>query len=192
MDNKDGIIVVLNNMQGAKVLKKIITDAGYNLLDTCGSGSEVLRSVRRLEPLLVIINYDLPDTTGLEIAEIINEDNLCSVLVLVTQSQKQYFDKYRDVLDVSYLIKPFKKINFLNTVEILVKNRKKIKQLEYEVNSLKKRYEARKIVEKAKTFLMANEGMTEEEAHRFIQKRSMDTGTPITSVASEITKEYIE
>jgi response regulator NasT len=190
MSYNEGIILTVGNEEGAKILKKALSSSGYGILEVCKNGSETLRTVRRLNPELVIINYDLPDTTGVEVGRIIAEDNLCSVLVLVSQSQKVYVDKFKGELDMASLVKPFKKMMLVNTVDILIKNRRKVRKLEYEIENLRIKMEIRKIVDKAKGLLILLENVTEEEAHRAIQKMSMDTGTPIKKIAEEIIDKY--
>ena len=44
----------------------------------------------------------------------------------------------------------------------------------------------RKLVEEAKAVLMARGGMEEAEAHRFLQKQSMDRGMPLEEVARRV------
>ena len=43
--------------------------------------------------------------------------------------------------------------------------------------------EERELVERAKAVLMGRHGMTEEQAHRFLQKQSMDNGVRLTDTA---------
>lgn len=59
-------------------------------------------------------------------------------------------------------------------------------QLIEEVTRLKETLETRKLIEKAKGILMKHRGMSEEEAYRFLQKRSMDTGKSMKELASAI------
>jgi signal transduction protein with GAF and PtsI domain len=59
-----------------------------------------------------------------------------------------------------------------------------------EVTKTKEELETRKLVERAKGILMKNKGMSEEEAHRFLQKKSMDTQKPIKEIASAIIIAY--
>ena len=44
----------------------------------------------------------------------------------------------------------------------------------------------RKVLEEAKALLMERNGMTEEEAHRYIQKCSMDSGTNLVETAEMV------
>ena len=46
--------------------------------------------------------------------------------------------------------------------------------------------EEKQIINNAKAYLMENHAMTEEAAHRFIQKRSMDTGAKFIDTARQI------
>ena len=44
-------------------------------------------------------------------------------------------------------------------------------------------------MEEAKAVLMARDGMTEEQAHRFLQKRSMDNGARLVDTARQVLEE---
>ena len=67
---------------------------------------------------------------------------------------------------------------------IVIKNRCK---LEYSLNYLVCRgEEEKKILWEAKAVLMERNHMTEEEAHRYIQKCSMDSGTSLTETAQMV------
>ena len=46
--------------------------------------------------------------------------------------------------------------------------------------------EDQKVIQKAKELLMGRNGFSEEEAHRYIQKRSMDNGTELVEVSQMI------
>ncbi|MEM3063218.1 MAG: GAF and ANTAR domain-containing protein [Nitrososphaerota archaeon] len=59
-------------------------------------------------------------------------------------------------------------------------------QLIEEVTKLKETLETRKLIERAKGILMKQRGMSEEEAYRFLQKKSMDTGKSMKEIASAI------
>jgi len=43
--------------------------------------------------------------------------------------------------------------------------------------------EEKKLIEEAKSLLMERNGMTEEEAHHYLQKTSMDSGTNMVETA---------
>ena len=45
------------------------------------------------------------------------------------------------------------------------------------------------MVEQAKAVLMASRGISEEEAHRYLQKRSMDSGSRLLDTARRVLSE---
>ncbi|HON72674.1 MAG TPA: GAF and ANTAR domain-containing protein [bacterium] len=63
-------------------------------------------------------------------------------------------------------------------------------QLIEEVTKTREALETRKLIDRAKGFLMKSKGMSEDEAYRFLQKRSMDTGKPMKEIASAICLVY--
>ena len=51
------------------------------------------------------------------------------------------------------------------------------------IAAFRRSQEERDLVERAKAVLMDRRGMTEEQAHRFLQKQSMDNGARLTDTA---------
>ena len=80
---------------------------------------------------------------------------------------------------------PIKAYDLMNTLQMMLQNmdrrRRKRKKT---IKSRTPEQEA--LIRKAKELLMARNNMTEEEAHRYIQKRSMDNGTGLTETAQMI------
>ena len=88
----------------------------------------------------------------------------------------------RDIVCVSM---PLKVHDLMNTLEMMCMNqtrrRKKLRA------KPKQRSEAeKKVLWEAKSILMERNHMTEEEAHRYIQKCSMDSGTSLTETAEMV------
>ena len=80
---------------------------------------------------------------------------------------------------------PIKVYDLMNTIEMMLtdidrRRRKRKKQLK---NRDPKQKET---VRKAKELLMARNNMTEEEAHRYLQKSSMDSGTNMVETAEMV------
>ena len=71
-------------------------------------------------------------------------------------------------------------------VEIAVSRHQQIVALEDEVADLADRFETRKLVDRAKSKLQTQFGMTEPEAFRWIQKTSMDKRLTMREVATTV------
>ena len=67
----------------------------------------------------------------------------------------------------------------------------KVQVLSSQTTKLKVKMEEIKQVNRAKMLLMQNMNMSEQEAHRFIEKDAMDRSMKKTAVAEEIIKRYV-
>lgn len=91
----------------------------------------------------------------------------------------------KNVDNLMSLSMPLKVHELLQTVEMMdytiTRRRKKLRQRP-KVRSK----EDQEMLNSAKTVLMERNGFSEEEAHRYIQKRSMDNGTGLVETAQMI------
>jgi len=184
------ILVAMANDASISKLKAVLAESGYEAIDHAKDGNECLRKIRYLRPDLAVLDYNLPPTNGFEIAKIVAEDKLCDVILLVNNEQRNSVECVKSGYDVVTVTKPLSRYSFINTVDLVIKSRRKIMKLEKEIDELKKALDARKDIERAKGLLMKNLGLTEDQAFRKIQKQSMDRGIPMKEIARAIILAY--
>lgn len=68
--------------------------------------------------------------------------------------------------------------------------RERLRALETQANTLRRKLDDTRIVNRAKMLLMSQLKMSEQEAHRYIEKAAMDTGAKRRSVAESIIRTY--
>jgi len=180
------ILVAIKNEAAVIKLKALRAENQYEMVDHANDANECLRKMRMLKPDLAILDYDLSPMNGLEIARIATEDKLCDVILLVGGEHRNSLGYMKREYDFAILIKPLNKDSFISTVDLVIKNRKKINKMEREIEELKKTLDARKDIERAKGILMKHLKIGEEEAFRKIQKQSMDMGIPMREIAKSI------
>ncbi len=184
------ILIAMNNEVSSGKLKTLFSENGYIVAGQVSDDQECLRRVRALGPDLVVLDYDLPTSSGFEVAKILLEDNLCDVILIATESQKALAEELSNDIGFSCISKPIGKTNLLNTVDLMFKARKKINTLEKEITDLKEVLLTRKEVEKAKGLLMKHLNLSEAEAFKRIQKQSMDKGISMKEIAKAIILAY--
>lgn len=176
-----GVIVATAKVEASEKIKNILIEGGYDVLTVCTSGNELIRKALQYSPSLVILSYKLPDTTAMEVYDSLA--GICDFLVMINEAYLSIVD---ESLDVFYLTNPLSKSVLLNSVNMVFQSRRRLFKLQEKVEKLEVKMEERKIVDKAKGILMSTEGITETEAFRIIQKRSMDTGKKMIKIAEEI------
>ena len=124
--------------------------------------------------------------TGLEVATIIGDENLCSVVLFVSPTQRDFAGDMVSDYDITLFVKPINGMVLMNTLEMVLQNRRRIRKLEAELSKLKRGMEDRKLIEKAKGILIKRKSISEGEAYRRIQKMSMDSRVAMRDIASKI------
>lgn len=117
-------------------------------------------------------------------------DSYSTILLLVPN---EHFDEisYRvEGYGILTITKPFEPFYLYNMMKIAIAVQYKVQVLSSQTTKLKVKMEEIKQVNRAKMLLMQNMKMTEQEAHRYIEKEAMDRGMKKTAISEEIIKTY--
>ena len=117
-------------------------------------------------------------------------DSYSTILLLVPN---EHFDEisYRvEGYGILTITKPFEPFYFYNMIKIAIAVQYKVQVLSSQTTKLKVKMEEIKQVNRAKMLLMSNMNMSEQEAHRYIEKEAMDRGMKRIAISEEIIKTY--
>ncbi len=167
-------------------LVEMLREEGYEVCGEAADGRTAVELATRLRPDVVVMDIKMPVLDGLSAAEQLARARTAPVVVLTAFSQRDLVERAREAGAMAYLVKPFQQKDLVPTIEMAVSRFAETVVLEREVADLHGRLEARKVVERAKGALQADHGMTEPEAFRWLQRRSMDGRTSMRSVAEEV------
>ncbi|EFL26949.1 response regulator [Streptomyces himastatinicus ATCC 53653] len=173
-------------------LKEMLEEEGYSVVGEAGDGETAVALAREHRPDLVILDVKMPILDGISAAERIAADRIAPVLMLTAFSQRELVDRARDAGAMAYLVKPFSKSDVVPAIEMAVSRFTELKTLEQEVADLSLRLETRKLVDRAKSVLQTEYGLTEPAAFRWIQKTSMDRRLSMQQVAEAVIQDAAE
>lgn len=132
-----------------------------------------------------IVLVDFADGEGTNFA--IDISDATSTVILIAPTQ--YFDhiSYKvEPYGILTMTSPFDQFYFYNMIKVAIAVQYKVQILSSQTTKLREKMEEIRLVNRAKILLMQNKRMTEQEAHRFIEKEAMDTGSKKTAVAQNI------
>jgi two-component system, response regulator PdtaR len=170
-------------------LAEMLVEEGYDVCGEAGDGETAVRLAQELHPDLVIMDIKMPIMDGLAAAERVAGGRIAPVVILTAFSQRDLVERAREAGAMAYLVKPFQKSDLVPAIEIALSRFAEVSALETEVANLTERLETRKIVERAKGFLMTRYGMTEPQAFKWIQRTAMDHRMTMREVAERILAE---
>ena len=170
------IIVAFSKPEDAKSIKNILMRNGFEVIAVCTSGAQVLSQSEELNCGIVVCGYRLTDMLYSELRDCMNAE---SAMLMIASPNKWSADAPQDVV---CLPMPLKVHDLVGTLEMIVQTLSLI-----DISEPKQRDEKqRTVIDKAKALLMERNSMTEEEAHRYIQKCSMDSGTNMYETAQMV------
>ncbi|WP_304114539.1 ANTAR domain-containing response regulator [Mycolicibacterium bacteremicum] len=172
-------------------LAEMLREEGYEVVGQAGDGQEAVDLAESLTPDLVIMDVKMPRRDGIDAASEIAAKRIAPIVILTAFSQRELVERARDAGAMAYLVKPFSISDLIPAIELAVSRFGEIAALETEVATLSERLETRKLVERAKGLLQANQGMSEPEAFKWIQRAAMDRRTTMKRVA-EVVLETLE
>lgn len=167
-------------------LVEMLEEEGYAVVGQATDGASAVRLATELRPDLVILDVKMPVLDGLSAAEQVVSARLSAVVILTAFSQRDLVERARAAGVMAYLVKPFQKKDLLPAIEMAVSRFAELVALEREVGDLTGRIAARKLIERAKGVLQVEAGLSEPEAFRWIQRRSMDERRSMRAVAQEV------
>ena len=167
-------------------LVEMLEEEGYAVVGEAADGGAAVTMATDLRPDLVLLDVKMPVLDGLSAAEQIVAARIAPVVILTAFSQRDLVERAREAGVMAYLVKPFQKKDLLPAIEMAASRFHELVTLEREVGDLSGRLEARKLVDRAKGRLQSEQGMSEPEAFRFLQRRSMDTRRSMRAVAQDV------
>lgn len=180
------IVVAESDRDFRARLKEILRHAGYMVIGETQDGRSLLQIVFQTTPELVILEYRLPGSEGIDVAGIIEEHHVAPVLLTADLHQQNVAELVRSPGVYGVLPRPLQEEMVVPTIEMALASFERTMRLEKEIRGLRKTLEERKLTERAKGLLMERKGMTERQAYKYLQKMSMNRCVPLARVALEI------
>lgn len=138
------------------------------------------------ETELVIINAPLLDENGVELAKFVTQETYANCILLLKQDAAEQLAELSERYAVFLIGKPLNKpvlYQIIRTVDIAQRRARRF----YEENlRLEQKIKDIRTVDRAKFLLMQYQGMTEEDAHSYLEKYAMDKRKRKSIAALEI------
>lgn len=165
------MIVAFEREDNARQIREILESEGEASCLLCRSAAEVKRLVRKRHIRSVICGFKLPDSSGEALRMDLPQD--CAFLMIAPAGRLELCS----APGIVKLAAPVRRQELVDSVRAL---------LHRPAAGHQRTEEELALVRQAKEILMERRGMTEEQAHRYLQKRSMDRGAKLLDTARGI------
>lgn len=175
-DGMASIIIAFPKVEDAKMMKSLLIRNGYEVNAICNTGAQVVSIANELDEGIVLCGYRLADMHYLQLHNYLPKG---FEMLLIASPSKLSFVTMDNIMCLSSPIKPTDVLSTVHTMLLSMERSRKRRRR----NPVHRSDEERETIAKAKQLLMDRNHMSEEEAHRYIQKTSMDNGTGMVETA---------
>jgi two-component system, response regulator PdtaR len=164
------IIVANSNPDYAKKIAAVLRSSGLYIGGVCSTGAQVIDFANKhYHGGVVVSSMKLRDMPAFQLPRVVGSGY--DLLYLVGSE----FAGMSESLESVSLMLPINRMSLISTVNML------LNITDYTPLSIKKKltggnFDEKELIAKAKDLLIERNNLTEAQAHRFIQKKSMDNG----------------
>lgn len=178
------IIVGFPKQEDANNIRNALVRNGFHVSDACTLGSQVITLANDLDEGIVICGYRFTD---MHYSELNNYLPKGFEMLLIASPEKLEYCQDNNIICLPMPIKIHDLLNTLQMMSYQYQRRKKKDR----AKPRERTEEEKELIRRAKLVLMDRNNMTEEEAHRYLQKTSMDSGTNLVEMSEMVLKMFI-
>jgi len=125
------VLIVDDSRFSRNVLKDILTSEGYEVLGEAGDGLQAIEMEKKLKPQFIFLDVEMPKLDGLGAIPAILENNPNAYIIMCTAlGQKKIIVDAAKAGAKDYILKPYKKENIINVLNIIKSSKEKEKEKE--------------------------------------------------------------
>ena len=159
-------------------------------LVTADGLDEAERKLAQLDPALVVWQCDAPGLPALRQCVRLAEGSEAVFLLLVRPGTYEAVWQFVQAAGICVMSWPAPQEGFRQTLRNLLLLKKSLRAMQEKTDQLQSQLQDMKRIQKAKSLLMNQLGMSEADAHRWIEKAAMDRCVKKREIAETIIRMY--
>lgn len=186
----ENIMLVTRSDKNRESMLLFLEKSDFKNITTVNSGSEARRMLSQVEFAVCIIDSPLSDEFGHELALFALQKAGCGAIIIVKSELEDEVSSKVEDYGAIVIAKPLNPQLFFKMIKLSITSRKRILDMNSENIKLQLKLEELKLIDRAKCTLIEKLGMTESQAHRYIEKQAMDLRVTKKTVSENVLKIY--
>lgn len=185
-NNKIRILIAEDEPLVLMGFEEMISDAGYDVADAVSDGETAVSRALELQPDLIIMDINMPGIDGLTAAERIKAKTDIPIIIVTGYRSEKFIDRASDAYVSAYLQKPVDEYELKSAIKLALAQMDKFRAVSQERDEAERKLSERKVIERAKGFMMDTFGLSEAQAMKALQKKSANENKKLYEVAKDI------
>lgn len=184
------VLLACHNQKDKQALCRFLESYGTNDITVVTSGGEARRLLAIQEFELVLVDAPLSDEPGYDLAVTAATTTAAAVLLLTRADVADEISARVENQGVMVLGKPLTRPILFQAMKMLSTVSMRLSCLQHENLKLQSKIDEIRMIDRAKCLLIQYEGMTEPEAHRYLERTAMNRRLTRKDIAREILAKY--
>lgn len=184
------VFVISSNENFQKYVRENLPSRDYIIADETRSGTDARQKMMNRGYTFMLINIPLSDESGTELASDFAENPSNTVVVIVKHEQEDELRQYLEPNGVFVLGRPFAHAAFHQVMYDAAAAHARMQAAAVENQRLQTKLLDLRIINRAKYALIQYLGMTEDQAHKYIEQQAMNMRISKRTAAENVLKTY--
>lgn len=187
----EAVLIISSSAQGSGLLTELLKNGNFPAqVDQAQSGAAARRMLLEKDYSLILINTPLSDEFGHELACRASQNSAAGVVMLVKSELADEVSSRVENDGVLVVSKPIGKALFYQALKLAGASHRRVLGLRSQNEKLQNKIEEVRLIDRAKCTLISYLGMSEPQAHRYIEKQAMDMRVTRIEVAQNVLHTY--
>jgi response regulator NasT len=179
-------MLVDDSQEEVSPLKEGLGSAGYDVVVVSALGLALAERVKEFEPDVIIIDTESPSRDVLEHVSVVSANDPRPILLFTEDRENATIQAALKAGVSAYVVAGIQADRLQPILDVAVARFEREQALREELRDAQTKLVERKVIERAKGFLMQQKGVSEEEAFRLLRKLAMDRNTKLLDVAQQV------
>ena len=180
------VMLVDDSDDDVSLLKDGLVSAGYHVVVVSTLGLALAERVAEFLPDVIIIDTESPTRDVLEHVAAVSADNPRPIVLFTEDRANSTIQAALKAGVSAYVVAGMQADRLQPILDVAVARFEREQALREELRNAHTKLVERKVVERAKGFLMQQKGVSEDEAFRLLRKLAMDRNAKLPEVAQQV------
>lgn len=184
------VLIVSSSEKMNTYVKEFLNAEPTMNITSCKHGNKARRLTLEHAYDIIIINYPLLDEKDYELPLDLAAKSDASILIMVgNEVYETLYDKMESS-GIFVFCKPINKTVLMQVLKFALITQNHLSRIRNKTVVLTVKLQEIKIIDRAKCLLIEKENISEQQAHRYLEKKAMDTQTSRLQIAKRLIEKY--
>ncbi len=180
------VMVLDDQVERVAAVETSLVALGFNVVSVLSSASGLLHQIEQQRPDVILIDLESPDRDVLDSLAIANAHNPTPIVMFSESDEPGFIREAVEAGVTAYQGQGLNPERVKPIIELAMSQFRSFESLRRELHETRSELDDHKTMERAKSELSDRHGINRDEAHRLMQKLSMDRNQRLPDIARTV------